>query len=319
MKKIKVLLFLFFTSISLFAVTAEIESDSVVIDSLMEEIDSVALWQAALKYETNTIQLANGVAELKVPKGYKYLNAADSRKLMMLWGNPDDPSSLGLLLKEDESPLTGTSYIIEISYQEEGYVEDDDAEDIDYEEMLVQLKEEATASNVERKAQGFPTVSLVGWAAVPFYDAENKKLHWAKELKFEGEEANTLNYNIRILGRKGYLMLNAIGDIKILPDVNKDLKGILNGVNFTPGNKYEDFDSSIDEVAVIGIGGLIAGKALAKVGLWAVFAKFFKFIIFGIIALFAAFKNKIFGLFKKKEKVEETQVVNTPSTPEQLP
>jgi uncharacterized membrane-anchored protein len=257
---------------------------------------------------------------MKVPVGYKYLNSADSRKVLQLWGNPDDPSTLGLLFKKDEDPNMGTSYVIEVSYENVGHVDDDDAEDMDFDELLEQLKTETNDGNAERKAQGYPAVTLLGWAAAPFYDEENKKLHWAKLAKFEGVEGNTLNYNIRILGRNGYLVLNAIGDDKILPAVNKDLNSILASVNFKEGHQYDDFDPDLDEVAAVGIGGLIAGKVLAKVGLWAVILKFGKIIIFGIIALFAGFRNKIFGLFKKKNKVEEeAPVVDNNSTPEQLP
>jgi uncharacterized membrane-anchored protein len=319
MNYIKSLALFFLISSSAFAVEPEVENDSILLDSLDAYIDSNSIWLATLKFETNTINLANGIAEIKVPAGYKYLNAADSRKLMTLWGNPDDASTLGLLFKKDENPAEGTSYVIELSYSAEGYVEDDDAEDIDYEELLTQLKQETLDANPGRKQEGYPEATLIGWAATPFYDDVNKKLHWAKELKFEGHDVNTLNYNIRILGRNGYLQLNAIGDVAILPAVNKDLSSILSSVNFKPGHKYEDFDDDIDEIAAVGIGGLIAGKVLAKVGLWAVILKFGKIIIFGIIALFAGFKNKIFGLFKKKEKVEELPVVEDNSTPDQLP
>ena len=36
--------------------------------------------------------------------------------------------------------------------------------------------------------------------------------------------------------------------------------------SFRDGARYGDFDASIDEIAAVGIGGLIAGKVLAKAG-----------------------------------------------------
>ena len=53
--------------------------------------------------------------------------------------------------------------------------------------------------------------------------------------------------------------------------------------SFTVGNTYEDFDSSIDTVAAVGIGGLVAGKVLSKAGLLAVALIFLK--KFGVFLL----------------------------------
>lgn len=66
------------------------------------------------------------------------------------------------------------------------------------------------ASNEERRKQGFPTVRLIGWAEPPSYDQAANKMYWAKELAFSDSVARTLNYSIRILGRRGVLVLNAV-------------------------------------------------------------------------------------------------------------
>ena len=182
-----------------------------------------------------------------------------------------------------------------MSYEEEGYIEDEDAEDLDYDDLLEEMQSDAQLGNEQRTTLGYPTIDLVGWAASPFYDNENHKLHWAKELKFEGDETNTLNYNIRVLGRKGYLTLNVIGDMEVLSDVQQNLDPILASTTFNSGHRYSDFNPDIDTVAAYGIGGLIAGKVLAKAGFFAVLLKFWKFIAIGAVALFAGFKKKVFG------------------------
>lgn len=220
-----------------------------------------------------------------------------------LWGNP--PSEvLGLLFPKDTHPISENfTYAVEVTYSEEGYIEDEDAKDINYDELLEEMQEDTSAANEERKKQGYPTMDLVGWASAPFYDANSNKLHWAKELKFEGEAVNTLNYNIRVLGRKGFLNLNAIGTINVLPTFKKDVNEILNSVTFTEGNTYADFDPSFDKVAAYGIGGLIAGKLLAKAGFLAVILKFWKVIALGAVGLFSVFKKKILGRKEDEEKV----------------
>jgi uncharacterized membrane-anchored protein len=250
---------------------------------------------ASFKYEKGTITIGDNLATLKVPAGYKYLDPKQSAYVLHnLWGNPE-ASTLGMLIPEKYGPMDNQCWVIDMYYTEEGYIEDDDAKDLNYDDILEDMQEEAKDANPERVKEGYPTIELIGWAAPPFYDAEKHKLHWAKELKFGNDSISTLNYNIRILGRKGYLVLNAIGSIEILPEVKKDVDKVLASVDFNVGNKYADFDPKVDKVAAYGIGGLIAGKVLAKVGFFAFIGKFLKFIIAGLLGVFYFLKRKFFG------------------------
>ncbi|RYD70214.1 MAG: DUF2167 domain-containing protein, partial [Sphingobacteriales bacterium] len=126
---------------------------------------------------------------------------------------------------------------------------------------------------------------------------------WAKEIKFGSAEINTLNYNVRILGRKGVLILNAIASVNSLAVVKADIPKVLNSVHFSDGNKYNDFNPEIDEVAAWTIGGLVAGKILAKVGFFALILKFWKFIAIGAVAAFSFVRKKFFG---KKDSDDST-------------
>lgn len=266
------------------------QSEEEIYKSILDSLEST------FTYEYGTVDLKNGLATLSVPEGYKFLESEQSGYVLTeLWGNP--PSEMvGLLFPEDISPISDNfTYAVEITYTEDGYIEDVDAEDIDYDDLLEDMQKDTNESNIERKKQGYGTMELMGWASTPFYDAKNKKLHWAKEIRFEGSEVNTLNYNIRILGRKGFLTMNAIGDIGVLSLFNNDREEILASVEFNKGNRYQDFDADFDTVASYGIGGLIAGKVLAKVGFFAVLLKFWKFIALGAVRLFSVFRKKLFG------------------------
>jgi uncharacterized membrane-anchored protein len=67
-------------------------------------------------------------------------------------------------------------------------------------------------------------------------------------------------------------------------------------VSFKDGHRYADYDSNVDEVAAWTVGGLVAGKVLAKAGFFAVILKFWKIIAFAIIgagsALWRFFSRK---------------------------
>jgi uncharacterized membrane-anchored protein len=269
-------------------------------EAYLKQLDSI---EKTLKYEHGTIKLSNGIGTITVPNGFKYLSGAQAEKILVdVWGNPkSETPSLGMIIPENKGVTSFNSYVFNIEYEEMGYVKDDDANDIDYEELLTQMKEDSNAENEERKKAGYEPITVIGWAATPFYDKERKILHWAKELKFGSDPVNTLNYNIRILGRKGVLVLNAISTMKEFTLVKKDISKVLEIVQFSDGFKYDQFDADIDEVAAWTLGGLVAGKVLAKAGILALFLKFWKIIAVVIVAFFGKFKNLIFG--KKEEKV----------------
>lgn len=268
-------------------------NDSLMMIAYVQYVDSL---RNTLDFKYGEVQLGNDIATLKIPKGYKFVDRDDANVILGdLWNNPTDNSTLGMLLLEDDDLLSTDTYAIEISYEEEGYIEDDDAEDIDYDDLLEEMQKDAKEANPMRIAQGYGTIEIVGWASPPYYDAANKKLHWAKELHFEDYETNTLNYNIRVLGRKGFLTMNVIGDMDVLPNVKENLNPVLASVDFNKGYRYSDFNPDYDEVAAYGIGGLIAGKVLAKAGFFAILLKFWKFIAIGAVGAFGAFKKRLFG------------------------
>ncbi len=98
------------------------------------------------------------------------------------------------------------------------------------------------------------------------------------------------------------LSLNAVGKMYDLPLVNRDISKVLNVASFTEGNSYFDFDPKVDHIAAWTIGALVAGKILAKVGIFALIAKFlapfWKFIVLAFAGMGAWFKKK---LGRKKE------------------
>jgi uncharacterized membrane-anchored protein len=269
----------------------------------------------AMKYQSGVVKFSNGIAQLNVPQGFKYLNAEQSKYVLTeLWGNPPQPDVIGMLFPTAGGPFADSSYAFVITYSAMGYVKDEDADKIDYDEMLKEIQKGEKEENKERAKEGYHSIHIVGWAQKPYYDKTNKVLHWAKDIQFGEQEDHTLNYDIRILGRKGILSMNAVASMKELDMVKADINKVLHIAEFTEGNKYSDFDPKIDEVAAWGIGALVAGKVLAKVGIFAFLGKFLKFIL---IAL-AAGGGFIFKFFKRKKK-DDTLVQETTQPAEEKP
>lgn len=270
------------------------DSDTLDLNSYFTIIDSI---ERSFTYQHGIIDLENGVGKIKVPDGYKYLDAAQSTKVLVdLWGNPPgEGATLGMIIPESQGVMADSGYVFNIQYDEIGYVKDDDAGDINYDELLEQMQTEEVEDNKDRVKEGYEPVHMVGWAAHPFYDKDRKILHWAKELKFGSSDVNTLNYNVRVLGRKGVLILNAITSMPNLPLVQNDLNKVLNIVEFNDGHRYKDFDPSVDKIAAWTIGGLVAGKILAKAGILAVILKFWKIIALAVAGAGGALWKKLRG------------------------
>lgn len=249
-----------------------------------------------LKYQQGEIKLKGSLAKLTVPKEFSYLSPEDAETVLVkLWGNPPGEKSLGLLMPADKTPVDEDCWVVMISYAEDGYVKDGDASKINYDDLLKTMQKDAKKASAQRVKEGYTAVELVGWAEPPHYDADAHKLYWAKELKFADQPENTLNYNIRMLGRRGVLVLNAVAPMSKLDAIEKETPQILGMVNFIDGNRYVDFDPKVDKVATYGIAALVAGGIAAKLGLFKVFWVFLlaakKFIIIGVVAMCAWFKR----------------------------
>lgn len=262
---------------------------------------------ASLNFKTGKIELPNGVASLDLPPSFRYLGPADAERVLVdAWGNPPGSPSLGMIFPANVSPVGDEGWGVVITYEEDGHVNDEDADGIDYDELLKNMQEATSEANGERQKQGYASMRLVGWAEPPHYDKASHKLYWAQDLAFGDASQNTLNYNIRVLGRKGVLVLNAVSGMSQLDMVRGEMPTVLAATNFNAGHGYTDFDSSTDQVAAYGIAALVAGGAAAKLGLFAklfaLLVAFKKFIIIGAIALFAGIR-KLLGM-KKKEAVE---------------
>ncbi len=255
-------------------------------------------------YQTGKVKV-NDIIDMNVGTGYKFVPAKSAQMIIhKLWNNPERPDILGMLVKSDFSlkNLNGWAFIV--TYKEDGYVKDEEADKIDYDDLLKQIREGEEKENEAREKEGYPPLHIEGWAAKPYYDKENKVLHWAKKLRVgKGNDVSyTLNYDVRVLGRKGVLSLNAIGSMEELADISSHIPEVLKMANFGEGNKYKDFNPSMDKVAAYGIGGLIAGKLLLKVGFLGMILKYFKLILLAVGGGFAAFKRKLGGIFSKKKK-----------------
>jgi uncharacterized membrane-anchored protein len=258
-------------------------------------------FDAKLGYQTGTVQLTGGMARITLPKTFRFIAEEGSRRVLTAWGNPPESAEgvLGMLVPADISPVADDGWGIVITYDEDGYVDDDDARTLDYGKMLSEMQEETAAFNDEREKEGFEPITLVGWAEPPHYDVATHKLYWAKELKFGSSSTHTLNYAIRVLGRRGVLVLNAVSSMDQLETVKARTPDVLGAVDFNDGHRYADYLPGTDKAAAYGLGGLIVGATAAKAGffklIWVALLASKKLVLAGVVALGVALTKLLTG------------------------
>ncbi len=265
---------------------------------------------ASLHWRDGDIAIPGAQARFRLGDNFRYLEAADARKVLeQVWGNPADDSVLGLVVPKGRGVLDDRGWAVVVTYSDDGYISDEDAAKIDYDELLQEMKDGTREENEARKDAGYGAIDLIGWATPPRYDATSKKLYWAKELQFEGSQGRTLNYDIRVLGRRGYLSLNAVSGMRELGEVQAGMQQLLPMVDFDSGSRYADFDGSSDKVAAYGIAALIGGGIAAKAGLFAklgVLLLGLKKLLIPLGIAFAAGFRKITAFFGRERKASGT-------------
>jgi uncharacterized membrane-anchored protein len=249
-------------------------------------------------------------ATLHLGKQYYFLTADEAKQVLKEWGNPPEMTEgvLGMVFPAGRTFLDDGGWGGVITYEPAGYISDKDADKTDYAKYVDEVRKGEDAENERRKKAGFSSTHLVGWAQPPSYDKARHYMIWARDVRFGDDPEDSLNYDVRVLGRRGYLSVNVVSKMSALPQIRKDAAQLAAVTSFDPGGAYTDYQPSSDKTAGYGVAGLVAaGLGLAaakKFGLLALLAVFGKKIAIVVAAAFAAVVSRFKKLFKK-----------TPSTP----
>lgn len=262
-------------------------------------------WQDKIERKTGTVHLPAAGASLALGEDYYFIDAEGARKVLVDgWNNPPDAAEgvLGMIFPKRFKPMDDASWGAVITFAESGWVSDKDAATTDYDKLLQELRQGESENNAERQKAGYPAVNLVGWAERPTYDDKTHVAIWARELAFNDGPKHTLNYDIRVLGRRGVLSLNVVAAMTDLTEVHGAAGSIADTAAFEQGAAYADYQPGVDKSAGYGIAGLIAAgagvAAVKKLGLLGIILAFGKKFIVVIIAAFggiAAWARNLFG------------------------
>jgi uncharacterized membrane-anchored protein len=188
----------------------------------------------------NTANIGS-MAQIQLSNGYMALDGGDTRKLLESMQNLTSGDELALVGKDD------LDYFAVYSFDNIGYVKDDEKSSIDAEALLAQLKKNNEAANEEKRKKGWKTMTVAGWAIPPRYNSQTHNLEWA--VRFKSEEGHdVVNFNTKYLGRHGVMRVILVCDPLKLDSTITDFQNVMSKYEFVKGNSYAEFTQG-DKVA----------------------------------------------------------------------
>ncbi|HEY9029010.1 MAG TPA: DUF2167 domain-containing protein [Burkholderiaceae bacterium] len=228
-------------------------------------------------------------SKIQIPDGARLLPESSGSKFLELTGN---------LPEQGDTVLVRNGWWATLSFEDSGYVKDD--EKLDPDALLAALNKGEEQSNEERKKRGMATLTNDGWIVPPHYDPKTKFLEYGLRLHSSDSPRPVVNYTMRLLSRHGYETVILVTGPDTLDRDVKDLHQVLDGFAFNPGETYGEFRAG-DHVAEFGLGALVLGGAAAAAvkagwfkGLIAALAAGWKLVAAGAVALLAGVK-RLFG------------------------
>lgn len=260
----------------------------------LDKIESLG-WTREGKAKVGTM------AEVAIPKGWRFTDGNGTRSLLKMYGNLPGESELGMLTTEGQGP-----WVI-FEFEDSGYVKDDEKNQLDADAMLKSLQEGQKIGNERRREMGLEELQLLGWAVAPRFNDQTKNLEWA--LRIGSKNGESINYSTRLLGRSGVMEVDLVCGPEEMTTLLPQYQSIIAGFQYVAGNSYAEYREG-DKVAKYGLTALVAGGAAVaagKMGLFAklggLFAKLGKGVFVIIAGVGIAIKSLIGKLFGKKEQI----------------
>lgn len=236
-------------------------------------------------------------SQVAVPANCRFTGAAGARTFMLVTENPPAGNELGVLLcaKDEESQ----PWFVVFSWDDSGYVRDDDAGELDADAILASLREGTEEGNQERQSRGWSTMTLTGWVRPPYYDPRTQNLTWATNIRDDASRSESVNHSVRLLGRGGVMHADLVIDPSQLAATMPEFDKIVSTHSFVAGRRYSEWREG-DKMAAYGVTALVAGGIAAKTGLLGKLAKFLWVGVLGVVA----WLRSLFGGKKHEERAQ---------------
>jgi len=200
------------------------------------------------------ITLDNKIGRIDLPAGYLYLNKAETERLYKDNKEPFDNCIMASVFDQNSN-----CFAI-LSYEEIGHIKDFDADRLDTDAVLREIRRGTAEANQQRKEHGAAELEVAGWDSPPQYDKIDHVLQWAIRAREKGSGQYVLNHNAVLLGRSGTLGCVVVGQSSDAAKMDAMRALLSKKIVFSPGNDYQSWRQG-DKVSDITLASLITGGA----------------------------------------------------------
>lgn len=236
-------------------------------------------------------------AEIKIEDGWRFVPKESMKEFDEKTKNLYNDTELGVLIAPSDAKGSFWAFF---TFDPIGYIKDAASEKLDADSMWSQMTENSKAANEERKKLGYPEMNLLQWVVPPKYNPADQRLEWS--YSFGSRNHTVINYNTRILGRKGVMEVVLVPNGELdasLPLFNETLMGF----DFRSGSKYSEYIQG-DKLAEAGLAALVVGGLGAAAASTGLLAKMWKFIVLIFVAVASRVKAFWKRLFPGKDKAD---------------
>ncbi|MGH7638359.1 MAG: DUF2167 domain-containing protein [Gemmatimonadaceae bacterium] len=243
------------------------------------------------------------VAEVEVPEYCRFTDKNGAKLFMEATENTASGSELGIMVCQDANSEDAVWFVV-FSFNESGYVRDDERTSLDADGILQSLRRGNDAANKERESRGWEQLVIDGWERAPYYDSLTNNLTWSLRVAAQGSPDLSVNHSVRLLGRKGVMHADLVADPAHMAGAVATFDSILGTYTFVDGQKYAEWREG-DKVAAYGLTALVAGGAGVAAAKFGLFGKFWKAIVAFVLAAkkllivavvaIGAFVKRVFG------------------------
>jgi uncharacterized membrane-anchored protein len=208
--------------------------------------------QAQVQWTSGPADASLGaLADIKIPKGYRFTDAAGGALLLARMNNPVPNGLVGIL-----APESGQWWAV-LEYRDIGYVKDAAKAGIDTKATLQTIFDRAQRQNEDRRIHNLPLITSVDWALAPAFSADTHILEWAVLAKTQSGQV--VNHTMRLLGRQGLLDATVVEPYQAQAALDLiSLKELMKNISFKAGQRYTDYQAG-DKISQIGLADLVGG------------------------------------------------------------
>jgi uncharacterized membrane-anchored protein len=254
--------------------------------------------ESGFHFEQGIINLKTDVAHIELPTAYQFLNADQTKEMLVnFWGEDESNAQhVGLISGKSLSVFSPGAIVFTVDYISDGHILEKNADVINHKSFLEHFQQSTDSSNTKRISAGLEPVSLNGWALKPVYNKDFHALYWIEDIGIGNNVEARLSANICVLGRSGYFRFSAVTLHTALKQLKNDIGLLAAGVRFENAHEYSAFHPSHEKASNLGLDALILGYTYPQAGILPFLTKywklsFFLILIFGLVFLGALRKK----------------------------